>query len=132
MLVFGDSLSAGYGIDVDQSWTSLLQTRLQEQGYEHRVVNASISGETTEGGATRAQVAVSDDGIGIPRSEQRRIFDDFFRASNAPKGQEGTGLGLALVRRHCESQSGEVRVESELGAGATFTMAFPAANSARG
>jgi acyl-CoA thioesterase-1 len=53
VLVFGDSLSAGYGIDVDQSWTTLLQTRLRGQGYEHRVVNASISGETTEGGASR-------------------------------------------------------------------------------
>ena len=53
VLVFGDSLSAGYGIDVDQSWTTLLQARLRGQGYEHRVVNASISGETTEGGASR-------------------------------------------------------------------------------
>lgn len=53
VLVFGDSLSAGYGIEVDQSWAALLQTRLEEQGYEHRVVNASISGETTEGGVTR-------------------------------------------------------------------------------
>jgi len=58
VLVFGDSLSAGYGIDVDQSWTTLLQTRLQEQGYEHRVVNASISGETTEGGAARISSAI--------------------------------------------------------------------------
>jgi acyl-CoA thioesterase I len=53
VLVFGDSLSSGYGIDVDQSWTALLQERLEHQGYEHRVVNASISGETTEGGAAR-------------------------------------------------------------------------------
>lgn len=53
VLVFGDSLSAGYGIDVDQSWPALLQSRLESQGYEHRVVNASISGETTEGGVTR-------------------------------------------------------------------------------
>ncbi len=53
VLVFGDSLSAGYGIDVDQSWTALLQERLGNEGYEHRVVNASISGETTEGGAAR-------------------------------------------------------------------------------
>ena len=53
MLVFGDSLSAGYGIDVDQSWPALLQSRLESQGYEHRVINASISGETTEGGVTR-------------------------------------------------------------------------------
>lgn len=58
VLVFGDSLSAGYGINVDQSWTTLLQARLEEQGYEHRVVNASISGETTEGGATRIAGAI--------------------------------------------------------------------------
>jgi acyl-CoA thioesterase-1 len=53
VLVFGDSLSAGYGIDINQSWPALLQSRLESQGYEHRVINASISGETTEGGVTR-------------------------------------------------------------------------------
>ena len=58
VLVFGDSLSAGYGIDVDQSWTTLLQARLEEQGYEHRVVNASISGDTTESGAARIAQAI--------------------------------------------------------------------------
>jgi len=52
-LIFGDSLSAGFGIEIDQSWTTLLQARLENQGYEHRVVNASISGETTAGGVTR-------------------------------------------------------------------------------
>jgi acyl-CoA thioesterase-1 len=60
ILIFGDSLSAGYGIEVDQSWASLLQSRLNEQGYEHTVVNASISGETTEGGATRIELALED------------------------------------------------------------------------
>ena len=58
MLILGDSLSAGYGIDVDQSWAALLQARLEQQGYEHRVVNASITGETTEGGATRIDAAL--------------------------------------------------------------------------
>jgi len=58
VLVFGDSLSAGYGIDVDRSWPSLLQSRLASSGYEHRVVNASISGETTEGGVTRIQTTL--------------------------------------------------------------------------
>ena len=58
VLIFGDSLSAGYGIDVDQSWASLLQARLEQQGYEHRVVNASISGETTAGGAARIDSAL--------------------------------------------------------------------------
>jgi len=58
VLIFGDSLSAGYGIDVDQSWATLLQARLRQQGYEHRVVNASISGDTTESGATRIAQAI--------------------------------------------------------------------------
>ncbi len=62
VLVFGDSLSAGFGIDVDQSWPALLQSKLAEEGYEHRVVNASISGETTEGGATRIATALEEFG----------------------------------------------------------------------
>ena len=60
VLVFGDSLSAGFGIEVDQSWTALLQSRLESQGYEHRVVNASISGETTEGGVARIGPALKN------------------------------------------------------------------------
>ena len=60
VLIFGDSLSAGYGIDVDQSWATLLQSRLEQQGYEHRVVNASITGETTEGGAERIGPAIAN------------------------------------------------------------------------
>jgi acyl-CoA thioesterase-1 len=58
ILVFGDSLSAGYGMETDQSWAALLQERLDSLGYEHRVVNASISGETTEGGAARIDAAL--------------------------------------------------------------------------
>ncbi len=60
IVIFGDSLSAGFGIEVDQSWATLLQARLEEQGYEHQVVNASISGETTAGGAARIDTALSD------------------------------------------------------------------------
>ena len=58
ILVFGDSLSAGYGMEVDQSWATLLQQRLELEGYEHRVINASITGETTQGGAARIDAAV--------------------------------------------------------------------------
>jgi len=58
VLVFGDSLSAGHGIEVDQSWTALLQSRLDDQGYEHKVINASIGGDTTESGAARIGQAI--------------------------------------------------------------------------
>ncbi len=53
ILVFGDSLSAAYGLDADQGWVALLQRRLQAQGYGYGIVNASISGETTSGGLQR-------------------------------------------------------------------------------
>jgi acyl-CoA thioesterase-1 len=53
LLVFGDSLSAGYGLRAGQSWVDLLHRRLVAEGYEFRVVNASVSGETTAGGLAR-------------------------------------------------------------------------------
>jgi acyl-CoA thioesterase-1 len=53
ILVFGDSLSAGYGIAVAESWPALLQQELKRNGSKYRVVNASISGETTLGGRQR-------------------------------------------------------------------------------
>lgn len=53
ILVFGDSLSAGYGIRQDAAWPALLARRLQERKLDYSVVNASISGETTSGGRAR-------------------------------------------------------------------------------
>jgi len=53
LLVLGDSLSAGYNMRLDQAWPSLLQKRLSDNGHSYRVVNASITGETTQGGLTR-------------------------------------------------------------------------------
>lgn len=53
ILVFGDSLSAAYGIRPEQGWVALLTQRLQAQGYGYQVVNASVSGETTSGGLER-------------------------------------------------------------------------------
>ena len=53
ILVLGDSLSAGFGIDRGQGWVRLLEQRLAAQGLRYRLVNASISGETTAGGRSR-------------------------------------------------------------------------------
>lgn len=53
ILVLGDSISAGFGLPPGTGWTHLLQQRLAERGYPHRVVNASISGDTTAGGRSR-------------------------------------------------------------------------------
>lgn len=58
ILVWGDSLSAAYGIALESGWAQLLQQRLRQQGYPHRVVNGSVTGETTAGGLARLPAAL--------------------------------------------------------------------------
>jgi acyl-CoA thioesterase I len=90
LLVLGDSISAGYGIRVEEGWVALLQSRLQAQGYGYRVVNASVSGETTAGGLAR-----------LPRALQL----------HRPKiviielgGNDGLrGLPLGVIRKNLET-----------------------------
>ena len=53
VVVLGDSLSAGYGITVKEGWVNLLKQRIASEGYGYQVVNASVSGETTQGGLAR-------------------------------------------------------------------------------
>ncbi|MEN9726942.1 MAG: hypothetical protein RL434_1308 [Pseudomonadota bacterium] len=60
ILILGDSLSAAYGIAPETGWVALLESRLRSQGYPHRVVNASISGETTSGGRRRLPALLMD------------------------------------------------------------------------
>ena len=60
ILVLGDSLSSAYGLDVDDGWVHLLQERLQESQAGYRVVNASITGDTTKGGTTRLPRALDE------------------------------------------------------------------------
>ena len=53
VVVLGDSLSAGYGIKIQEGWVNLLTQRLASEGYGYHVINASVSGETTQGGLAR-------------------------------------------------------------------------------
>lgn len=76
--------------------------------------------------ATGGWISVRDHGPGIPPAEQARIFREFYRSPEAYRsGVEGTGLGLALVKRHIEALGGTVEVASEVGQGATFTIRLP-------
>lgn len=97
VLVIGDSLSAGYGMKTAEAWPSLLEERLANSGYAHRVVNASISGETTRGGLTRLPAALErhapeivivelggNDGLrGIPLGEIRGNLQQMVDSSRA-------------------------------------------------
>ena len=97
ILVWGDSLSAGYGLQTEQAWPALLAQRIRETKRPHKVVNASISGETTAGGAGRiaaelkrhrpAVVVIelgANDGLrGLPLAQTRANLEKMIKASQA-------------------------------------------------
>ncbi|MEO8418654.1 MAG: arylesterase [Methylophilaceae bacterium] len=101
ILVYGDSLSAAYGIPRDQGWVALLQQHLESQGLPHRVANASISGETTSGGASRMKSVLeqyqpdivllelgANDGLrGLPLADIQRNLVAMIEASQAAKAR---------------------------------------------
>jgi two-component system phosphate regulon sensor histidine kinase PhoR len=71
-------------------------------------------------------IEISDTGIGIPQEEQHKIFDEFFRATNARKVEwDGTGLGLSIVKHIVEGHGGEISVKSSEGSGTTFIIQLP-------
>jgi signal transduction histidine kinase len=72
-------------------------------------------------------IAVTDHGIGIPKSEHERIFEKFYRVSTGlVHTTKGSGLGLALVKHIVDAHSGKVLVDSALGKGSRFTILLPA------
>ena len=70
------------------------------------------------------QIDVIDNGIGIPKEDQSKLFNTFYRASNS-NGIQGTGLGLYIIRMFTKKNSGRVYLESELGKGTKVTLRFP-------
>ena len=83
IVILGDSLSAAYGMEVQESWPSLLQQRLEKDGYAYRVFNSSIAGDTTQGGLARLPRILElggNDGLrGLPidvtRANLQRMID---------------------------------------------------------
>jgi acyl-CoA thioesterase I len=108
VLIVGDSLSAGYGLAIHENWPSLLQERLAASGCPHRVVNASISGDTTSGGLARLPGALerhapsivliglgANDGLrGLPVTEIRRNLSRMIQLS------ESAGARVVLAGIH--------------------------------
>jgi len=76
-------------------------------------------------------VSIRDTGVGIAAADQARVFEEFAQArGGATPEQEGTGLGLTLSRKLVELHGGKIWLESEVGAGSTFTFTLPLARSA--
>ena len=96
IVAFGDSLTAGYGLTEEQSYTALLQRKLDEAGYRYRVVNAGVSGDTSAGGARRIDWALEgnvrflilelggNDGLrGLPVAEMKKNLASIIERAQA-------------------------------------------------
>lgn len=82
--------------------------------------------------SSKIEIAVQDKGIGIRESEQQRVFEPFYRSSEAVEANiQGTGLGLAFVEREVRAMGGDISVVSSPGAGSTFTIHLPVAEDDR-
>jgi PAS domain S-box-containing protein len=107
--------------------------RLLRQVIDNLLTNAikySPNGGTITVGGRYSETAVNffvrDEGVGIPESEQQRIFDRFYRIDgNLTSKTKGTGLGLYLVRAIITAHRGEIHVKSQLGHGSTFYFSLP-------
>ena len=77
------------------------------------------------GGSQALRLTVLDRGVGIPRAEQGRIFDKFYRVASTARRAAGTGMGLAIVKGLVEANGGRVTVESAPGEGSAFTISLP-------
>jgi len=90
---------------------------------KHGTITVEIEPHMPEG---QWELRVLDEGIGISDQDQERIFDDFVTLDPSyTRAQEGTGLGIGIVRRLLEHLGGEIGVESELGAGSVFWVRLP-------
>lgn len=121
VLVWGDSLSAAYGIPAEKGWVQLLQQRLRERGYPHRVVNGSISGETTAGGRARLPAALAQHRPALVLIELGG--NDGLRA--LPVDQLRANLrAMAAQARQAKAQALLFEMQLPPNYGAAYTQAF--------
>jgi signal transduction histidine kinase len=105
---------------IEQVFINLLNNAVKYSGKGKKIIISAsrIGGE--------AYFSVKDFGLGIPKRQQHRIFEKFFRADNiATTSQEGTGLGLYIAKSIVEAHGGKINLESKENKGTTFYFTLP-------
>ncbi|MBL9127962.1 MAG: HAMP domain-containing histidine kinase [Verrucomicrobiales bacterium] len=136
----GDRPEAEWEWDVDGRAVQQALLNILDNALKHApsgsVVRVTLTREGDAAGATQrgrwCRISVRDEGPGIPKSEQRRIFEPFYRrGSELRRETEGIGIGLSIVRHVVEAHGGRVDIESDEGRGATFALVLPGGCDAR-
>jgi len=133
------SLSSDIEPGIEVCGNAELLTRMTENlisnafryGRENGTVLVSLKKELLSGSRQLCPVlTVQDNGIGISKEEQEKVFERFYRG-DASRSAKGTGLGLSLVKKAAELHNAQIELESEPDVGSTFRIIFPAVKSQR-
>lgn len=112
-------------IRADRGLTRILFQNLLSNAVKYTPEKGKVSLEITKD-EKDMRITVSDTGMGIPKAQQKRIFEKLFRADNVRETSvDGTGLGLYTVKSILDATGGSVRFESEEGKGTTFYVIMP-------
>jgi len=109
----------GVGVQLEQALLNMIINACEAMAGKkgELTISARVANENPE----IVEVVLADNGCGIPRENQKKIFDVFFTT----KGPQGTGMGLSLAYRIIKDHSGDIAVESEVGKGSKFTISLP-------
>lgn len=120
------STEAGLFVKGDRSALARAVANLLTNAWKYTPEEGKRIEVTTTGDEKQVHIVVTDNGVGIPRDEQRLVFDKFERGSSAIDGHTpGSGLGLAIVRAIVREHKGTVKLHSEPARGSTFRISLP-------
>lgn len=125
LVINKEEIGAPVLIDVDM-WEKIILNLLSNafKYSDHGTIEVSIRRVDNS-----VEVAIADTGVGIPPADLEKIFERFHRVDNEKgRSQEGTGIGLAMVRELVRLHNGSINVKSQPGEGSVFTIAVPVAN----
>jgi signal transduction histidine kinase len=111
-------------IPVDASLFDRALSNLIDNAFRYSPAGGAINVQVKAHGKQIVRVSVSDQGPGVPKAEQQRIFERFYQSLEHRSLRGSSGLGLAIVQRVMELHQGQAGIASELGQGATFWMDF--------
>ena len=105
-------------------------TNLFSNAFRHTPPGGEVVASVRTSASSEVTVSVSDSGPGIPRDEQPRVFERFYRGASSQGDEQGAGLGLAIVRSILQLHGGSARLESAAGRGTTVILSFPGEGAA--
>lgn len=113
-----------YIVETDEKWFQFILTQLIQNAVKYSVADGKYIDIRLGEVDGRTLLEISDQGVGIPKEDMKRIFNPFFTGENGRLFRESTGIGLYLVKEVLTYLGHEVEVISERGAGTTFTIYF--------